>query len=404
MALVRPDEGRWRKVRVLTLTDSMSAFGGAERLAATITIRLDQDRFERFFCSTHRRLPGPTFEEELVAAGVRTLALERGSKTELWAWLPLVSFLRRHRIDVVHCHKFSANVWGSIFGSLARVPVLIAHEHAGRYEGQRLRRFLDRQLVSRRADVFLTVSETTRDRMVRVDGVDPDVVRVLPNGIPELAAVSGTNLRDELGISVTAPLIAMVSQLRTEKRIDLLVDAVVALGREFPDVVAVVAGRGPEEPRLRELIRQNGLEEKVFLLGPRVDVPRILASADVAVSCSDFEGSPLSIMEYMAAGKAIVATRVGGIPELVDDGIHALLVEPRSVDGLAQAVARLLRDPALRNRLAEQARIRQQREFTIEAMVRRLEALYEELFATTERARREGWTRGAGQPATAAAD
>jgi glycosyltransferase involved in cell wall biosynthesis len=240
--------------------------------------------------------------------------------------------------------------------------------------------------------------------MVRVDGVNPDVVRVLPNGIPELAAISGTNLRDELGISVTAPLIAMVSQLRTEKRIDLLVDAVVALGREFPDVVAVVAGRGPEEPRLRELIRQNGLEEKVFLLGPRVDVPRILASADVAVSCSDFEGSPLSIMEYMAAGKAIVATRVGGIPELVDDGIHALLVEPRSVDGLAQAVARLLRDPPLRKRLAEQARIRQQREFTIEAMVRRLEALYEELFATTERARREGWTRGAGQPATAAAD
>lgn len=393
----------------------MSAFGGAERLAAMISTRLDPLRFERFFCATHRRLPGPTFEGELVSAGVRTLALERGSKAQLWAWWPLISLLRRERIDIVHCHKFSANIWGAIVGSLARVPVLIAHEHAGSYEGQRLRRFLDRHLVARQARAFLTVSERTRGRMIRVDGVPPHVVRVIPNGIPELPPLRGTHLRRELGISEKSPLIGMVSQLRTEKRIDLLIAALPLLLREFPDLVAVVAGRGPEEARLRELIQEQHLDQKIVLLGPRVDISDVLAAIDVAVSSSDFEGSPLAIMEYMAAGKPIVATSVGGVPELVADGVHALLVEPRNVEGLAAAIGRLLRDRELGERLGEAARDRQQREFAIDVMVRRLEALYVELFAATDRARRElssqadaqqalDWGRGSGDEAAGQSD
>jgi glycosyltransferase involved in cell wall biosynthesis len=389
---MRPDRGLRRKLRVLTLTDRMSAFGGAERLAATITIRLDANRFERFFCSTHRQLPGQTFEEELRAAGVRILSLGRGSKAEVWAWRPLMSLLRSERIDVLHCHKFGSNVWGAIFGSLARVPVLIAHEHAGSYEGQPLRRFLDRRLVARRATVFLTVSENARRRLVEVDGVDSGAVRVVPNGIPEMPAAGSRDIRHEFGIPPTSPLIGSVSQLRPEKALDVLVDAVALLLQEFPDLRALVAGRGPEEGRLKQFIASKGLEENIVLLGPRVDIPDILAALDVAVSCSDFEGSPLSIMEYMAASKPIVATAVGGVPDLIHDGAHGILVEHQNPDELAVAIARLLRDPELRARMGENARERQQAHFDLGHMVRRLETLYEELFLGTDRARKERWT------------
>ena len=130
---------------------------------------------------------------------------------------------------------------------------------------------------------------------------------------------------------------------------------------------------------MRALIAQQNLGAHVELLGARRDVPNILAALDVAVSSSVSEGSPLAVMEYMAAGKAIVATRVGGVPDLITDRIHGLLVEPRDARGLADAVAELLRDAELRAAVAANARERQQREFTLTVLVDRLELLYEEL-------------------------
>jgi glycosyltransferase involved in cell wall biosynthesis len=123
----------------------------------------------------------------------------------------------------------------------------------------------------------------------------------------------------------------------------------------------------------------------VLFLGIRRDVPAVLAAVDVAVLSSDYEGSPLSVMEYMAAAKPVVSTRVGGVPELVKEDVHGLLVEPRDPEALAEAVTRLLRDPALAKRLGAEGRQRQQREFSLEAMVRRIEDLYEELWLASGR-------------------
>jgi glycosyltransferase involved in cell wall biosynthesis len=117
----------------------------------------------------------------------------------------------------------------------------------------------------------------------------------------------------------------------------------------------------------------------------------VLAALDVAVSTSDWEGMPISVLEYMAAGKAVVATRVGGIPGFIADGFEGILVEPRDAEGFAEAVARLLEDADLRAQLGVRARARQRRDFDIEVVVQRLELLYETLFETTNRARREGW-------------
>ncbi|MDX6452926.1 MAG: hypothetical protein QOH16_2975 [Gaiellaceae bacterium] len=372
------------RIRVATMIDSLSPenLGGGERLAALIAMHLDPERFDRLLVSS-RPSTGP-LREQVEQSGVKLLALERGGKADLTAWRELVGFLRRERVDVLHAHKFGSNVWGTVVGRIARVPVIVAHEHTWSYEGQPLRKALDGLVVGRGADVFLAVSREDRRRMIELEHVPAARARYLPIGIEPPPPRTGRDLRAELGIPAGAPVIGTVCALRPQKRLDVLLDAAVLLAREFPDLHVVIAGAGPE----RELLLAREVEN-VHLLGfwPPADVPDLLAALDVAVNSSDFEGSPLGIMEFMAQGRPVVATSVGGTPDLIDDGIHGLLVRRRDPGALAAAVARLLRDPELRERLGEAGRKRQAAEFDVRALVRRLEALYVELLAKKRRIR-----------------
>jgi len=136
-----------------------------------------------------------------------------------------------------------------------------------------------------------------------------------------------------------------------------------------------------EERQLRGLVAELDLERTVSLLGPRRDVPELLAAFDVAAISSDFEGSPLSLLEYMQAAKPVVATRVGGVPDMVEDGVTGLLVEPRDSEALAAALSELIQEPERATKMGEAGRERQQREFSLDAMARRVGDLYEELYA-----------------------
>ena len=160
-----------RKLRVLTLVDKPTVTGGAERLAAVVAMKLDPARFESVLCAS-RRTDEPLLDRELEEAGIGVLALDRRSKLDLWAWRPLVSQLR-NGVDIVHAHMFGSNVWGTVLGRLSGVPVVVAHEHTWSFQGRPLRRFLDRELVGRLADVFVAVSGEDRRKMIEVEGVDP---------------------------------------------------------------------------------------------------------------------------------------------------------------------------------------------------------------------------------------
>jgi glycosyltransferase involved in cell wall biosynthesis len=368
-----------RRLRVLTLLDTLRP-GGAERLAVTVVARLDRSRFEPFVCVS-RRLDWSPLGEILEEAGVPVVTLNRTNRGAVWSWAPLVATLRRRRIDLLHAHMFGSNVWGAILGRAAGVPVVVAHEH-GSPERSRLRAAVDRELVARAADVLVAVSESDRRRLIEVEGVPSSKVRFIPNGIPPLPAPRA-DLRKGLGIPEGAPVIGALTVLRPEKALDVLVEATALLGTQFPDLRVLIAGTGPEEERLRRLVAERGLERTVLLVGFRPHVADVLAALDVVIHASDREGSPLAVLESMAAGKAIVATRVGGIPALLEDEEHALLVPPRDAPVLAAAVARVLRDETLRQRLGRNARERQRREFDIQATVTELEDLYEQLFAAS---------------------
>ena len=384
-----------RRLRVVTLIDSLSNAEGGERIAALVAMGLDPTRFESTLC-TSRPSEGDPLVAEVGSSGVRFLSLDRRSKASLLAWRPLIDLIRRERIDILHAHKFGSNLWGTMVGRLARVPVIVAHEHAWSYEGQPLRRFLDREVIARGATVFLAVSHEDQRRMVEIERIRPERTLFLPNGIPPLPATAG-DVRTELGIGSEAPVVGAVGGLRPQKAFDVLVDSAASLVPSNPQLRVLIAGSGPEEERLRERIAALGLGATVSLLGRRSDVADVLAALDVAVLCSDFEGSPLAVMEYMAAGRPVVATRVGGVPDLVDHGVTGILVPPRDPARLAAAIGSLLADRSTREAMGERGRERQRREFDLGAMVTRVESLYERLFGATDRAGKEGWRTPANQ-------
>jgi glycosyltransferase involved in cell wall biosynthesis len=374
---------------VLTLAlDAGTGYGGAEKLAYELALRLDPARFAGYMCTIRatedrRRDSDGRDADALSLAGVKVLRLEQPGPMLLTprAWGRLYALLVRESIDIVHAHMPRASVPGALLARLARVPVVVSHEHGSALESKPLRTFLDREVVARFSTVMLAVSNWDRENLIAKERIAPELIRVFPNGIagaddgpqtgaPTLARPAGSHL------------IGAVGRLYPEKGYADLIRAVALLRDRGYKLRCVILGDGPQEAALSDLIVQLGVGEQVRLLGRRDDAEQIIGELDVAVLCSTREGSPLAMLEYMAAGAPIVATAVGGVPELIDDRVHGLLVAAGSPESLRDGIAELLDDRALAARLGAAARVRRAAEFDLGGLVHRIEGLYEELLAS----------------------
>lgn len=377
-----------RKLKVVVLVHLVGP-GGGETVAAESVANLDPERYDRVLCvgrwhELEEVEPAAGMLRKVRESGARTLHLRRSSRFALWSWWPLIRLLRRERVDILHGHMFGSNVWACLLGKLARVPVIVCHEHMWSYGGGRLRAWIDRWLIARLSDTFIAVSEQGRRSMIEVEKIRPEDVTLIRNGVPAPPAGNPDRIREELGIQEGQPVIVSVGFLRVEKAYEVLIAAAAQLAPSHPGLRVLIVGGGPEHERLQALIEELGLSEVVTLLGIRGDVPDVLSVADAAVCCSDFEGGPLAVMEYMGAGLPVVASRVGGLPELVQDGETGILIPPRDPAALAEALGELLADAPRRDRMGEAGRALRRREYGIDAFIGRLQALYERLVATRE--------------------
>ncbi len=352
------------------------AGGGAERLAVSVLTHLDPQRYDRYFCLS-RPSHGPLLDQAR-AGGVKIVQLNRRSRYDVLPWLRLVRLIRRERIEILHAHKHGSNFWGAVVSLLTGVPVFFAHEHSWQFSGNRGRILIDRFLIARRATKMVAVSTADREAMISIERIDPAKIVLLPNGIIDGAPGDGAAVRDELRLPPGSLTMACVG-VRPEKRVDLLIRALGLLRSECPNLQLLVIGDyQSERESLRQLAGTLQVEDRVHLLGERHDVPSLLAVSDLAVLASDREGTPLAVLEYMAAGCAVVATRVGGIPNMIEDGIEGLLVEPGDPELLARSIGQLAGDPALRAELGAAARSRQARDFSLSAVIRQTTELYRE--------------------------
>ena len=359
------------------VVDRLFGGGGGERVAAQMAERLDPARFDRTLCVT--RPSAAALLDEVRSSGVRVLELDRSAQFDLAAWRPLVRFLRDEQTQVLHSHKFGSNVWCALFARLARVPVFVTHEHSWSFTGDRLRVALDRRWISSRADAMVAVSSADARRMIAVEQIQEQKIRIIPNGIARPVVADPAALRQELGLEADLPLIGMVASLRPEKRIDLLLDAVQLVASSGRPFHVVIVGAGPLAEELKAHAEHAGVAERVSFLGYRPNGSDLAAAFDIAVLTSDREGTPLSLLEYMALGRAIVATAVGGIPEVITDERDGLLVAPGNAEQVAAAITRLLDAPEERLKLGSAAARRQAAEYDLDSTVRQIESLYVEL-------------------------
>jgi glycosyltransferase involved in cell wall biosynthesis len=269
-----------------------------------------------------------------------------------------------------------------LLGRVCRVPVVIAHEHAWSYEGQTYRRLLDGYFIGRLATMFLTVAN--RDLMIEWEHVPENKVTLMPNPYIPRPSTNGGDLRAELGIDPSAPVVGTVARLRPQKALDVLVDAFALVARSLPEARLVIAGEGPCREELERQAAERGVRDSVHFLGMREDLDVVLRAVDVAAMSSHFEGAPLFGLECMAHGTPLVATDVGGLSELFENGRSAILVPPGDAPALASALEGLLREPTRRQALAEAARSEIDR-YSIDSVTAEYEALYERLLKDSGR-------------------
>jgi glycosyltransferase involved in cell wall biosynthesis len=372
------------RVRVLYVINKLGEQGGAERFTLGLAAALPRDRIEPLVCVTRSATEGAL--RILREAGVPTVVLGRRTRWHSHRMLGLSRLLHQQRFDVLHSHMFGSNLWGMALGRLARVPVLIAHEHTWSYEGNPARLWADGHVIGRLATRFVAVSSLDAQRMVEQEGVPVEKVVVMPTAwVPR--PQSAGDIRAEVGLAPGTPLVATAAVLRPQKAIDVLLDAFALVLQRTPSAHLVIAGDSVMRPNgTRDPLRQTleahaaglGIADSVHFLGVRDDVDSILAAADAAALSSDFEGTPLFLFECMAHDAPLVATAVGGVPDVIDNGTSGILVPARDPRALADGLTQLLAHPDRRAALCAAAR-RRLDDFTIEVVAGRFADLYEEL-------------------------
>ena len=351
--------------------------GGAQEHVFNLVSRLDRSRYDVSVCS----LTGGSAIRRFEKAGIPVCVIEATDDAD--AVESLAAHLAAIDADVVHNHMYHAEVIGT--QAALRVaetgrprPFVVGTVHSSRIRSDEDMALL-RQLTPR-MDHLIAVS-TSIVRKIDDEGRHGAPVSLIYNGI-DLARydqmVPCCTLREEYGLPPEGPLVGVVARLEQEKGHPTLIDAWPAILASFPDATLLMIGEGSRLDALTAQVRDLGLERSVIFTGRRDDVPEVTKSLDVAVLPSYREAQGLTILEAMALSRPVVASNVGGIPEMIEDGRTGLLVPPHDSTALADAILRLLRDHPLADTLARAGHDMVHDRFCVELMVRSVEAIYDE--------------------------
>lgn len=386
----RPAAAPTDRVRLLTFM-TLFAIGGTERHVVSLADGLDYSRFELEFGCLRR---SGEFLTQLEARGlqVREYAVRRlyGART-LAQQLRFAQHLRRQRIQIMHSYNFYPNVFAIPAARLARTPVVVASiRDTGAHLTKRQRKV--QRVACRLADHILVNAEAVR-QWLTAEGYDPRRISVIRNGLDLSRFTPGEDgsLRRELGIPEGAPIVAMLSRLSRMKGVEDFLDAAATVASRVENAHFLVIGDNinPDGSAYRRELEARAarldLASRVTFTGFRLDVPRLLSAVAVSVLPSLSEGLSNTILESMAAGAPVVATRVGGSAEALEHGVDGLLVPPRDPAALSRAIMWMLEHPEEARAFGRRARARVAEEFSLARMIRETECLYARLLESPAR-------------------
>ena len=360
------------KTTVLHLSTS-SGPGGAERMISMLTAALNQGQF-RIMVGLFR--PG-WLQTECEARGVKTFVMPLAGPLNLQWFRTCLRLLRKEQVALIHAHEFSAILCGWIVATLAGVP-FVATVHGKNYFWEKLRRRVVYRVVSRNGTMVAVSQDLNRFICEKV-GISENRVEVIYNGVAPAETIPSEETqrcKTELGISGCYPVLGVVGSLYPVKGHKFLLEAMPEIIRRWPKAQLLVIGRGELEVALKEQVKQLAIGANIHFLGMRQDVPGLLSLLDVFVLPSLSEGLSLALLEAMASGKPVVATRVGGNPELIDHGKTGFLVQPEDARALAANLLKLVGDPEMMQQFGRRAAERVQQHFSMKQMADRYSDLY----------------------------
>jgi glycosyltransferase involved in cell wall biosynthesis len=377
------------KCNILYVIDNIE-FGGGERVFSQIIRGLNKEKFEVFVASN----PGGTFEEKLREVGIEVVPVRMTSRYNLGLILRLKKIIKTKDVRIVHSQGGRADFFARTAARISRTPIIISSV-AMMVEGydvgmlkKGLYVLMDRK-TERWVDRFIILSEASRKRLIERHKVPPEKIIKIHNGIEiedydpgiEEAEDKKLELRRELGLKSDGPVIGAVGRLVWQKGFEYLIRAVPQVIRAFPAAKFLIVGEGPLRGRLEALSEGLKIKDSIIFTGFRSDIKDILALIELLAMPSLLEGLPMVLLEGMAMAKPIVASKIDGITEVLENGETGLLVQEKDPHELAEAMIEILKNKTKADLLGSKARKIAEENFSVKKMVEQTELVYEKLLA-----------------------
>ncbi len=362
-------------VKVVHIVEDMEV-GGLERVIEGIALNLDNTRFNaEVLCLTK----GGAIAENIIAKGGYVEILGISNYHSPISIKKVVERLKKKKTSIVHTHGYPAGVLGRISAIIAGIPYIYHHVHST-YWGFGWRQCLMEKLLARYTKKVICCSAAVKEFMTDFVGMREDKVVVIYNGVPELDHVrtTGDRFKDMLGIPRDARTIGTVASIVPHKGHKYLIEAFKGIEQQIPGTYLVLVGNGPLRKEIEELADKYDILKRVRFTGKQSDIYPYLSIMDIFVLPSvEREGFGLALIEAMSMEKPVVATDIGGIPEVVEDGKSGILVRPGDYGGLMKAIISIMNNRQAKD-MGKRGREIYLEKFTISTMVKKIEGLYSE--------------------------
>jgi glycosyltransferase involved in cell wall biosynthesis len=372
--------------------------GGAENVVVSLASALDREKYQIVIvtgelCDSEKGLKAVLDKNNIELITIKQMVRRVSIAQDILAAVRLYFLIRNKGIDIIHTHTSKAGALGRIAAFLAKVPVIVHSPHGNIFEPKgnipgvsesplaRLIFLFIERLLAKFTDKIIVLSDNERRQYIALKIDQPDKFVTIYDGIDYEKFSSGTTsvAREDFGLRDDEPVIGTIGRLDPEKGQVYLIQSAAALLKEYPRLKFLIVGEGSCRRQLEAYAAELGIRDALRFLGLRKDVSQLLSVMDIFVLPSLYEGLGIAVLEAMARSLPVIASRVGGVPEIIDDGVTGILVAPADPRAIAEAIRLLLRNREKAYTLGANACERVKKNFGINLMVEKIEKLYNTL-------------------------